>query len=86
MFLLNPTRLGLVVGQVGMPDLEWQSPSWLVGSSCGPWAFVVTGAGMVCLDSQGHWDSCGDAWRSCGHEVAVVTLRYLWSLGLLWSL
>jgi hypothetical protein len=45
-----------------------------------PGAFVVTGAGMVCLDSQGHWDSCGDAWRSLGHERAVVALRYLWSL------
>lgn len=32
--------------------------------------------------SRGHWDSCGDAWRSCGHpETAVVTWAAVVTLG-----
>lgn len=69
MLLLNPTLLGLAVGQVGMPDLEWQSSFWSKAAVV-PGAFEVTGAGVVCLDCRGHWDSCGE----------VVAMRQLWSL------
>lgn len=87
MFLLNLTLLGLGVGWVGGHARPRMVVSFLVSLKqlwSLPEALVVTMAGMVSLDSQGHWDSRGDTW-SCGHETAVVTLRYLWSLVRLWS-